>query len=54
MKVFTIHIIIAALFTYLGYLSFNQAMSIYLVNFAGTTTDARKILVAPLYSSIFT
>lgn len=53
MKVFTIHIIIAALYTYLGYLSFNQAMNIYLVNFAGTTTDAREILVAPIYSSIF-
>lgn len=53
MKVLSVHIIIAALYTYLGYFSFNQAMSIYLANFSGTTTDAREILVTPIYSSIF-
>ncbi|NIF24249.1 hypothetical protein [Candidatus Pantoea multigeneris] len=46
-------LVFGALFLIFGYLSYNQAATIFLSDFAGTISDIRSILIAPLFSAIY-
>jgi hypothetical protein len=53
MRIPVSHLVFGALFLIFGYLSYNETISFYLSNFAGTVADIRSVLIAPLFTALF-
>ena len=53
MRIPASHLVFGALFLIFGYLSYNETVSFYLSNFAGTVADIRSVLIAPLFTALF-
>ena len=53
MRIPASHLVFGALFLIFGYLSYNETVSFYLSNFAGTVADIRSVLIEPLFTALF-
>lgn len=53
MRIPAAHLVFGALFLIFGYLSYNETVSFFLSNFAGTVADIRSVLIAPLFTALF-
>lgn len=53
MKISVPHLLFGTLFLIFGYLSYNQAITLFLNDFSGTLSDIRTILISPLFSAVF-